>query len=215
MRETMLILLGVVSTGALTCLAAFTLQACWADKSAWLYKVLHNPYPNLILVRAYLILAAIGFLVCVYQGTHSMLWWFPASWGGHDEDGVWLSLRSHVSAASTLFMGFGLVGLISGGIRDRWAAASLSCELDTARLRVEDITDLASGLSHGCNTQHLQALLARLQTKHVELQKTSTRFPRDYDPRKIIEFDKIRELIRTNEVLVTLLQNRLNSGPSC
>ena len=57
--------------------------------------------------RIFLLMAAIGFLVCFYKGAETMLFWMPENWGHLSDDGDFHLLKSTIA---------GLFALIGGGI---------------------------------------------------------------------------------------------------
>lgn len=47
--------------------------------------------------KAAMACAVLGFLVCMYSGAESMLFWIPDEWGSLDEKGEWQTWRSSLS----------------------------------------------------------------------------------------------------------------------
>ena len=116
MREIVFTALGCASAMSLLCMILFALHAYW--KRDWLAAVLDRNGGLTLILKIYLFSAAIGFLVCVFQGTNALLWWIPSNWGSHDEDGNFMPIRVYLSCASVLFLGIPLIGLILAGITE-------------------------------------------------------------------------------------------------
>jgi len=96
----------LLGSTAVTCFAVYIWLACTerrlelsADKFSKLSR----------LQQVFLLFAAAGFLVCIYQGTRFMFSWMPDSWGSVDEDGEYLPLKGSLATAFTLFGGFPLM----------------------------------------------------------------------------------------------------------
>lgn len=73
-------------------------------------------------------LAAIGFLVCMYQGAHGMLWWMPSEWGSIDEDGEYSTARSFLASMFTFFGGIAFVSFVDKASRYPFAMRHLATE---------------------------------------------------------------------------------------
>ena len=138
MREITLTALGCASTVSLLCMVLFAFHAFW--KSDWLAAVLDSTWGISLILKNYLFLAAIGFLVCVHQGTHALLWWMPSNWGGLDEDGNLMSVRAYLSWASVLALGIPLIGLLAAGITETVRAKRLETRLDTAETSAAELS---------------------------------------------------------------------------
>ena len=107
-------LLGIASTAALVCLAVLVLLAYRQDSLA-LHKALYS-YSDRQSPRrwAFLVFGAVAILVCVFQGTATMLWWMwwmPESWG-------FASAKVGVSATVALLCGTMLLSLLEDAPRN-------------------------------------------------------------------------------------------------
>ncbi|HLA88898.1 MAG TPA: hypothetical protein VJL28_00520 [Gemmatimonadaceae bacterium] len=104
------ILLAIASVGVLVALGREALSAFpGSDRAA---EATRTSNPPGFLALSSPILAAIGVLVCLFQGAHALLWWMPGSWEVLGDDGQALSLRSVVS--------FGFAFAIGWIVFDRW-----------------------------------------------------------------------------------------------
>jgi hypothetical protein len=115
----------------------FAFHAYW--KRDWLAAVLDSELQISLIIKLYLFLAAIGFLVCVCEGTHALLWWLPANWGSPDQDGEFVSTRIYLSWASGLFVGCPLIELMAAGVTKTARANRLATSLHTAETSAEKL----------------------------------------------------------------------------
>jgi hypothetical protein len=165
MREIILITFGCASTISLLCMALFAFQACW--KSDWLAAVLEKEWQYLSLIlKNYFYLAAIGFLVCVYQGTHALLWWMPSNWGSNDEDGDFTSVRVFLSWAALFSLGIPLSGLILRGITETARAKRLETRLHAAETSAAELSKQSKQLeTHKAIIESLREQIESLRSK--------------------------------------------------
>jgi hypothetical protein len=122
-------------TGGLLCLAVFTVLAY--NESPSLQRVMTARDVS-FRMKLFLGAAAIAFLICIYQGTQTMLGWMPDSWGNHDEDGEYVTLAHSVSITLTALIGVMLIQIIGNAA-------------DYARrnkLLLEEIEELRERLRH-------------------------------------------------------------------
>lgn len=68
--------------------------------------------------KTFLSLAAIGLLLCMYQGAEAMLFWMPDSWGRFSED-EHTTYRSLLAGFFATFSGYSLILLIEEAISNR------------------------------------------------------------------------------------------------
>lgn len=90
----------------------------------------YGRFPNLRLIldeieeqvdwkgKTYLSLAAIGILVCMYQGAEAMLFWMPDSWGQFNE-GEYLTYRSLLAGLFAAIGGLAIISLLDEAISNR------------------------------------------------------------------------------------------------
>ena len=100
--------MALLSTSCLVALAYYILLAYLGDS-----KILYTLYDQIKMTWKHKIffgLAAIGLLVCFFQGAEAMLFWIPKSWGFVDSDDSWMSYSTSFAlgfaAMSTAFIGF-------------------------------------------------------------------------------------------------------------
>jgi hypothetical protein len=142
----------------------FAFHAFW--KSDWLAAVLDSTWGMSLILKNYLFLAAIGFLACVYFGTYGLLWWMPSDWGRHNEDGDFSSVRGFLSCASTLYLGFPLIGLIWKGMLDAARAKRLAIRIHAAEASAAELSKQSKQLeTHKAIIESLREQVESLRSK--------------------------------------------------
>ena len=94
------VLLATLSTSVLLSLAGFIFLSVW-DGGRVLQRIFAGSRMT-ILEAAFCILAGIGLLTCIYQGTEAMLSWMPSHWGRVGEDGEYERLSTYIAGVLTL-----------------------------------------------------------------------------------------------------------------
>lgn len=112
------VLFAVISTAVLLALATYIFLAA-RGSSLTLYYTLDA---SLLSWRSklFLALAAIGFLICMYSGAATMLYWLPADWGGLDSEGEFQTDRSSLAATFAMFGGVALIVFIDKATHEKF-----------------------------------------------------------------------------------------------
>lgn len=118
----MIIFQGILITISTTCLACmcFYVYMVYSKKSKLLYATKSSRWLSLS-GKAVIVLAALGFLACVYNGTLAMIFWMPESWGGYDEEGDWTTFSSSIAAMVTIFCGLPMLEVIDRATHNEFA----------------------------------------------------------------------------------------------
>lgn len=119
MRELFLVVCAVVSISAFISLSFFVALTSFSKGKAWLCTFLGIGFSEAgyasrasFKVSAFLVLAAGAYLLCIYEGYLTLLWWMPSSWGTHNDDGEWTSVRVLIAGVAVVPVGFGFINLI-------------------------------------------------------------------------------------------------------
>lgn len=70
--------------------------------------------------KTFLILAAIGLLICMYNGAEAMLFWMPNDWGSVDSEGEYQTLKASLAATFAIFGGGPLIQFISNATHEEF-----------------------------------------------------------------------------------------------
>src|SRR3546814_1690650 len=93
-----------IIAGAL-CVAGFVLLA-WMMIAAHLWPrcvlSLESPDESKAAAYATLIVIVIASGVFGYYGAAGLLWMIPESWGGVNDDGVWMSVRNYIAGSAAI-----------------------------------------------------------------------------------------------------------------
>lgn len=177
-----LFVIAIPSAVSLAALGHFILAATVLKKSGWLLSILDDSSPP-IKIRAFLLLAAGGFIGIVIFGMHEMLGWLPNSWGRYTEDGEWQTWSWFLSCFIGFFGAYGLIQLILGGIEVSAESRYFSGQMDVEKQRAEYLEELIACQK---NKLALQLLIGRLI---YEKDKISEEHRRKYES---ISMDFIR-----------------------
>lgn len=112
------VLFAVISTAVLLALATYIFLAA-RGSSLTLYYTLDV---SLLSWRSklFLALAAIGFLICMYSGASTMLYWMPTAWGSLDSEGEFQTDRSSLAATFAMFGGVALIVFIDKATHEKF-----------------------------------------------------------------------------------------------
>jgi hypothetical protein len=196
-------LLAVLSTSALLSLSAYVALAYWG-RSRMLYQSGLDVRPSWR-EAILLILAAGGFLTCLFQGARAMLFWLPEAWGGVDEYGEYQTLTTSLAL---LFASGGVffIAVINNATRDKvWLQASL-----------REVKGLSEILEASLDHRRLAELEARHTKQAASLASSLGVLPRgtsNADIRATVE--PTREHVAVLEGLATAAQRqreRLEKG---
>lgn len=130
-------LLGSIATACFLCLCVYIYLASRGD-SITLYCTVDMR----LMTRGrkvFLVLAAVGFLTCMYAGAYAMLYWIPSEWGSIDEDGTFTSARMFLAACFSFFGGLVLAGFIDKASHNRVFLRELQAE----RTELRDILQVS------------------------------------------------------------------------
>lgn len=136
------ILWGAVYVGSAACLLALglcILSERFSDKSVML-SAAHSRGMHWRTVVAGL--AAIGVLVCMYQGAAALLFWLPDSWGHADEDGDFTPIKVTVAALFAMVAGGFLLEILGTTALNRVQLRSARLQLEGER-KIHAATTLA------------------------------------------------------------------------
>ena len=89
----------------LLCLVAMSLYmlAACLGKSSVLFSLPLSETRFSIVQYILIVLAALGIIVCVFQGVEAMLFWVPSEWGFSNEDSNFTSYRTHFAIVYAAF----------------------------------------------------------------------------------------------------------------
>jgi hypothetical protein len=128
----------VVGVCSLIALAVFAALAAWG-KSRALYSF-HSGRSSAA-THAFLILAGIGFLICMRQGAMAMLDWMPSTWGSIDDDGGFISSAENLASLFAVGAGLALATVLSRATHDRLSLAQAREQNDHLRKALEASLD--------------------------------------------------------------------------
>lgn len=120
------ILIIAVSTLTLLSLSVYIYLAVKGD-SITLYSTVNSDYLS-IKQKTFLGLAAIGFLVCMYNGAEAMLFWMPSEWGSVDSEGEYQTVKGSISGIFALLGGFSLIHFIDKATHEKFYLRTLRDE---------------------------------------------------------------------------------------
>jgi hypothetical protein len=134
-----------VSTGSLLALSVYIYLANRGG-NATLY--LSDDYRHLSTnQKVFLGLAAIGFLICMFKGAETMLFWLPSEWGWPDEDGEFQSVRVLIASAFAMFGGIALAQFIDNSTHREFFLRDLRAECKELK-RVVDASSSVAALDN-------------------------------------------------------------------
>lgn len=136
--------------------------------------------------KAFLALAALGLLVCLYTGSEALLYWLPNSWGGIDEDGEFRTFRSALAGVFTIIIAGPLIYVLEEVPKESFSFALLRDEVKYER-------EIHATVS----PSQLDALRSRLGAKIDELSKE---FPEGREVpegtrRQIVAYERLVRLV--------------------
>lgn len=112
------VLFAVISTAVLLSLATYIFLAA-RGTSLTLYSTLDESLGSWK-SSLFLALAAIGFLICMYSGASTMLYWMPTDWGGLGSDGEFQTHRSLLAATFAILGGGALIIFIDKATHEKF-----------------------------------------------------------------------------------------------
>lgn len=113
-------------TCALVSLAVYSALA-YSGTSRILYRTVDQRLGSKS-TNVFFALAAIAFLVCMYQGAEAMLGWMPTSWGHVGEDGEYETVAHGLAFMFALFVGGSLAGVLDKATHNAFFVQDLSDE---------------------------------------------------------------------------------------
>jgi hypothetical protein len=96
----------------ITCMSIYVYQAVKGGSRTIYMQEAPSEYLTFA-QKIFLGMAALGLLICFYQGAEAMLSWLPNSWGRTNAEGEFITLKNSASAIFTLFAGFGLIAYLN------------------------------------------------------------------------------------------------------
>lgn len=189
------VLVGLISTASLAALTIYAWLA-YAGTSETLYSTINTRLMDWR-KRAFVGLAAVAFLVCIYNGVDGMLFWLPDSWGSIDEDGNFQTVRTALAGVGTAFIGLALIQVLDSATHLKF------------RHRMQEL--MTSGMEDILKASRDPRWLERLKEGHLkrieELERDGT--PRTTDSHLTMKGQEVlvlRELIWKIEEQIKLLE---------
>lgn len=182
---------GALYIGSTSCLLAL---------SIYIFLLLRGDSPTLLSTvdarllnikhKVFLGLAAVGFLVSMYQGADVMLAWIPYDWGTIGDDGEFHAFRSGLAGVFSATAGIALIYFVDQASRDR-------AILRAVRKRI-----VWDDKIHRANSKtELDALETELNERLQSLRASSTRAgaigQSDLIHAEDYEIDVIQQVLRT------------------
>lgn len=122
----MTILKGILVIASILSLISLCFYILFAAKGNSLTLYLTINSKNLSVQQgAFLVFAAIGFLVCMYNGAYAMLFWMPHEWGSINSDGEYQTTRATLAGLFTFIGGLGFMQFIDRASRERFFLVEL------------------------------------------------------------------------------------------
>lgn len=112
------IIAAAVSTASLLSLATYIYLA-YRGASATLYSTVHVRLMSWR-SKVFLTVAAIAFLICMFSGASTLLYWMPPEWGSIDSDGEFQTIRSSLATAFAFFGGGALIIFIDKATHEKF-----------------------------------------------------------------------------------------------
>lgn len=108
---------GILSTAAFISLCVYIYLAV-NGKSLTLYSTVRY-FHIAWWKKLFLALAVIAFLVCMFKGSEALLWWFPRSWGVHDDDGEFTAMIYLLPTVFSIIGGLSFVNFINNATHEK------------------------------------------------------------------------------------------------
>jgi hypothetical protein len=164
-----IVILAVYSLIILGCFAAYIFQAVRGNSPT--LSLLDGYHGDLsIWQKAFLIIAAIALMICIFQGVEAMLFWMPDEWGKVNEDGEYVTAKNTLAV---LFITFGGLPFLKY-LADAGPATIFAAHYEERFYTLEKIVDAllsADNIEGTGNLWELRAVKVELEKKISKLEE--------------------------------------------